>query len=261
MIDPVKITDEEITAYLDGEFEYTLAAEIENAINNNPAFASRVKALSIDKQNFEKDYDGLLEKAPRAPNFANKKTTLNKSFSGEFFGLSGIIIGKIVAVACLVLLLGAGIGSYSTNYSQPKWINYVASYQSLYSKNTLAHINQNELEATQELKRVSAAIGRDIALENLKLPDILNYKRAQILNFRGQDLMQITYLSKSGVPIALCIMRFETTGQKPEAPQFNTLEGMQSGYWQQGGYQFFLIGGTDDALIKILSNEFKNRIL
>lgn len=249
MIDPVKITDEEITAYLDGEFEYTPAAEIENAINNNPAFASRVESLSIDKKKFVNAYDGLIKETPTMPNLSYRRDRWPK-----------VSFAKIAAVTCIVLLVGIGLKTYFVTQSHPSWITYVASYQSLYSKNTLAHINQNELEATQELKRVSASIGRDIKFDSLDIHEILDYKRAQILNFEGQALMQITYLSKSGAPIALCIMRSESAAQISETPKFKTLEGMRSAYWQQGGYQFFLIGGKNEALIKTLSIELKNRI-
>lgn len=250
MIDLIKITDEEITAFLDGEFEFTPADEISAAIKSSPKFAARVKALSIDKQDYVAAYDGLLNQAPVTPDFSRENSRWNKTS-----------FRNVAAAAGFILLVGIGVNTYFANYAQPKWVTYVASYQSLYSNNTLAHIDQNAFDATQELERVSAAIGRKIELADLVLPEKLDYKRAQILNFRGQDLMQITYLSKSGVPIALCIMRSDTIEQKPEAPQFNSLEGMRSGYWQQNGYQFFLIGGEDSTLIKNLSFEFKNRIL
>lgn len=76
----------------------------------------------------------------------------------------------------------------------------------------------------------------------------------QTLGFEGRPLMQLTFLSKFGDPIALCIIRSRNT--ETQGIVVNEMRGMLAASWSKDGYEYLLIGGRDEALIRNAASEF-----
>ena len=62
-----EFTDEQLTAYLDGEFEFCPKQDIEAALANDPTVANRMAALDIDKAAVADAMNRLMQTAPQMP--------------------------------------------------------------------------------------------------------------------------------------------------------------------------------------------------
>lgn len=137
--------------------------------------------------------------------------------------------------------VGASVASVGTGVSP--WIAAAASYQQLYSRETLASV-----DADPALSERTAAQIHDDGLA-VKIPDLrssgLTFKRVQRLRFNNKPLVQIVYLPESGAPVALCIMK----ESKPDAGVANAqVAAMNVVTWRQADLGYALIaqpGGTD----------------
>ncbi len=239
----IEFSDEELTAYLDGEHEYVRAEEINRALSHDQTLRARLEQLSVSKEELQSAFDDLLDHAPPlAPESIDTPSPWKMS------------IGAAAAIAVICFSLGWGINHLPTTHSVSGWKNYAAVYQALYINSTLSHINNTEEHKINELKRVSLALGKDINLPDLSSFKQLDYKRAQILGYEGQPLIQLAFLSSVDAPIALCIMR--TKQLKEAGVSLSEIEGMSAASWEKDGYAYLLIGGNDSMLIKDTANKF-----
>lgn len=249
-------SDEELTAYLDGEATPLLVDQIESALSNRSNLQTRLNALTIDVKQLRDSFDALLDLAP-AP------TVLDENITGKM-AQSKIPWAKIQWVAmaaCVMIALGVGWTSALLT-SRPAgpdgWRGYVAAYQALYTTATLASVNQTDAKASAELMRVAAAIGREFNLDTISAGPGLTYKRAQILSFEKRPLIQLAFLTANGTPVALCIIKTAKTSKT--VMQQGQMEEMRSAHWSKNGYEFLLIGGDDQAVIEQAAKYYAARI-
>ena len=59
-----RLTDEEITAYLDGEAERGVVEAVEAGLVSDDDLVQRVSALDVDRAAIKQAFDGLLPAAP-----------------------------------------------------------------------------------------------------------------------------------------------------------------------------------------------------
>lgn len=239
-----EFSDEELTAYLDGEVEYINVDAINKALANDPQLRRRIDDLTIDKPEIQSAFNDLLVAAPPV------KIPPQRNHNKPRYSIGAL-------VAAVVIAISFGIGWNTSHYlhvgENTGWRYYASVYQALYINSTLAHINRPETEMMTELTRVSSALGKEISLPSLVSHAQLDYKRAQVLGYMGQPLIQLAFLSSVDVPVALCIMRSGVTSNAP----IKTLkmEGMSAATWDKDGYSYLLIGGSDDLLIKDVAGE------
>lgn len=247
----INFSDEELTAYLDGQYGYSRQVEIENTIKNDRDLQERVEALSINKDEIKSAFDELLSITPgqEAPKLQTN------SVSNTQWALSPVIAAT---VALVFFSFGWIIKPSETINSISGWKSYAAAYQALYINSTLSHIDNNKEQLNKELARVSTVLGKDLELEKLQSFDRLNYKRSQILGFNGQPLIQLAFLDTMNAPVALCIMRSKEDLEK--AIEFAEIEGMSSAAWEKDGFRYLLIGGKDSILIEEAANALSNVI-
>ncbi|WP_206001957.1 anti-sigma factor family protein [Paraburkholderia aromaticivorans] len=177
------------------------------------------------------------------------------------------------AFACgFVLRLGSGIGAASTGGASvasvasvasaasvvkgmSPWVAAAASYQQLYSRDTLANI-----EADPALvAKTTAQIHDDDGLA-VRIPDLsaygLTFKRVQRLRFNDKPLVQIVYLPERGAPVALCVMK----EAKPDAGlKAQQVASMTVVTWRQSELGYALIGPRDGVDLSVLSNSIATR--
>lgn len=242
-IDVSNISDEELTAYLDGELARADNAKIEAALSESPDLRARLDALRIPMGALQEAFDAMLENTPDMPALKDSFAPYKKAYAQRVAGLA----------AALVIGLIVGAGALRQD-PEPKgitgWMQYVAAYQALYVTETLDVpgfvANKGTLDSLSERLGVNLDVA-DAA------PD-LEYRRAQILGFSGKDLVQIAYLAEGGVPVALCVIR--TTKEGSSAPTSREFEGMQAASWHANGFEYLLIGGDNPALINKAAQEF-----
>ncbi len=249
MTDRQDFSDEELTAYLDGEAGHAPVQRIERALDRDASLQERLKALAVDKLQLKTGFDELLEAAPEAPalSIPAHHDAAKPSMAWR----------SIAATALICLMVGSGAGYLFAPQPDKGWASFVASYQALYVNATLAAIERPEPVAAAELERVSQALGKDLELAAFQQQDQLDYKRAQVLGFNGRPLVQLAFLSKVGAPIALCIIKAD--GGTTEITT-STMQGMRTAAWAKDGYKYLLIGGTDAGLIENAAKHFAARL-
>lgn len=244
-------SDEELTAYLDGQYGYTRKAEIIEALKNDSKLRERLEMLSINKDDIRNAFSNFLSLAP-------KQEIIKKEVGYVFRPSWAFSSGIAAAIALVFFSFGWAIKPAETVNAISGWRSYAAAYQALYINSTLSHLNNTEEELNTELQRVSAALGKDIELGSLKTFDKLNFKRSQILGFNGQPLIQLAFSNATNIPVALCIMRSKETADK--AIKLTEIEGMSSASWEKDGFSYLLIGGKDSMLIEDAANVLSNVI-
>ena len=235
-------TDEELTAFLDGEADDALATEIGDALETDVALGERLATLDIPIAALTQAYDALLNDAPPMPPLPEavpEPANTNRFGWGWGVGTFGTGLAAGLAVA-----LFTGFGQPAPPPA-PGWAAFVASYQSLYTPETLAAVTLTQAERQAQLQTVSAAVGLDLT----DVPDAegLTLKRAQILSFNGKPLVQLAYQRADGTPVALCII---PAGPDDKPVSMGAAQGMELARWNTPGFGYILIGGQEQAPLK-----------
>jgi len=229
-------TDEDLTAYLDSAADPTMAQKLETALATDPDLAARLADLDVPMGDLKAALDPMIAAAPVIAVPEVSFNTLKKRHSRSMAGLAAALVAGI-AFGALVLKPAP------QQTAQQDWMDYVAAYQALYVEDTLTAVVQTDAQSAAQLQRVSAQLGRPLD----RATDIpgFAYKRAQVLGFNGKPLIQMAYLTDTGVPMALCIIRSD----EGETLETMRLEGLEAASWSDGDFAYLLIGGEDSAQI------------
>lgn len=236
-------SDEDLVAFLDGEADFAPVEAISAALATDQTLVRRLEALRVNKDAIAASFASLTP-GDRAGPVLPDRLAPERQFRAR----------DLLLAAGLALVVGLGSGIMVSGLERPGWREYVAAYQALYSNVTLAHIEQTDAAKQAELTRVAAAVGKTVAVDTLQTMPEVEYKRAQILSFKGQALIQLAFLTSTGEPVALCVLR--ASGKETAAPRLRMMEGMSAAAWSGGGYEYLLIGGTDSALVSRMASEF-----
>ena len=243
-------TDEDLTAFLDGEADDALAAAIGDALETDAELNARLAALDIPLAPLNQAFDALLADAPPMP--ALPEQTPQTAPAPRFgWGWGAGTFGTGLAAGLAVALV-TGFGQPEAP-PPPGWAAFVASYQSLYTPETLASVTTTDAERVAQLANVSEALGLDLTT----LPDAngLVFKRAQVLGFNGKPLVQLAYQRADGTPVALCII---PAGPDGKPVSMGAAQGMELARWNTPGFGFLLIGGQDPAPIATEAETFQS---
>lgn len=228
-------SDEDLTAYLDGEAEARLEAALSEALETDEVLQARLERFDVPIAAIRDGYAALLADAPPMPALGGPvdRTPLWRGV-GTF--AAGIAAGVGFAVV-------SGLFSAPEAPAPLGWKAVVANYQALYGTDTLAAETPSSAEQAAQLAQVSAAIGLD--LSDLPQTANLTFRRAQVLDFRGRPLAQIAYTRPDGTPVALCILQSKTPADTLVTAAL--VQEMGTASWQTGMFGFLLIGGDAPA--------------
>jgi anti-sigma factor RsiW len=242
-------TDEELTAYLDGEHEFAPVADIDAALKKDAGLRRRLDQMMLDRDAVSSAFGSLLKQAPAAPQMPLPAANNNRVIAPWY---------RQAAAAVVLLALGAGIGNWMST-QQPQlqaWQDYAAAYHVLYGKETLANISPTSEEVGDQLKRVSDVLGKQFAFDKLASADAITFKRAQVLAYEDRPLVQIAFTTAAGEPVAFCIMR----GKDAKSLVMSENQGLAAAEWSQDGYDYLLIGGKDQKFIQDMASKLSKAI-
>ncbi len=247
-----RFSDEEFTSYLDGEASPELQQKIESVVATDPREAARLQSLAVETDVIKSAFDELLTTTPAPPTVleqaAGEKSQTTSTFNYYYAAMA----------ACALLLVGALFSRMIDNPQRLTWQDYAAKYHALYVKETLAIVSADDQRLSRSLARAEKALKLKLAKATLTSMPNLNLKRSQILGFEGRPLIQLAFLTTAGAPVALCIT---PAGQSAtNAPKVSTMEGMAAASWSKAGFEFLLIGGKDEKLIRNAAETFHTRL-
>lgn len=241
-------SDEELTAYLDGEADDALRVRVD-AERENAAVAERLRALSIDVDQLTDAFDQTLKMAP-TPGFLEPLQSVPRR--------RAIPNPALQAIAAAVLLaVGWSAGHFGKPDAPETWRDYAATYHALYVTETLSGDEASPSALAAQVTRVSGILEKALTVDALSGVEGLDLRRAQILAFKDNPLVQIAYLTDDGVPMALCL--FRKSGKKAAVTVTERL-GMASAHWSDGKFGYLLIGGADESVVRDAATAFSNRL-
>ncbi|WP_321938673.1 anti-sigma factor [Paraburkholderia sp. J8-2] len=138
---------------------------------------------------------------------------------------------------------GAGTGAlHAAAASVSPWVAAAVNYQQLYTRDTVAFDALTPEVVSQVIAQIHVDDGVPIRVPDLR-PAGLTFTRIQRLRFHNRPLVQIVYLPKTGLPVALCVMKDE----KPDASMTHErVESMNVLTWRRANLSYALIASLDD---------------
>jgi anti-sigma factor RsiW len=131
------------------------------------------------------------------------------------------------------------------------WIAAAVTYQQLYTRDTLAFDALTPEVASQVLARIHHDDGVPFHVPDLR-PAGLTFTRIQRLRFHDKPLVQIVYLPKAGLPVALCVMKDD---RPDEAMTHQHVERMNVLSWRRANLSYALIGSVDDEQLLAIGKQ------
>lgn len=237
-------SDEQLTAFLDGELPQQEMTRIEALANEDEDVAARIEFLANGSMPFREAFAPLLDEAPKqkleamlaaipAPVAASKTEQSTITRRSLFGALAASVAAGVIADRAYL-----GIRRHLGRDEGSEWRSVVAEYIALYTADTLAGpVPPADVQAAQ-LDRIDGKLGVDLSPEAVTLPGV-DFKRAQLLEYDDRALAQIAYLDPETGPMALCIVRSD---KGPAEPGIEGRKGMNVIYWSTATHAFMLIG-------------------
>ncbi|MBY5406570.1 anti-sigma factor family protein [Rhizobium leguminosarum] len=255
-------SDEELTAFIDGELTAEEAARIDAIVNEDESVAERLEFLARASLPFKQAFAPLLSQAPREkletmlaaiPAQPSARPASTPAFASRRRFLGALAASLVAGIAIDRAVIGIGFSAKDEN---SEWRSVVADYISLYTPETLAGpVPTREVQAAQ-LRPLDEKLGLSLSPEAVSLPGI-DFKRALMLQYDGKPLAQIAYLDPETGPMALCIVKSDA-GRK--APDLESRKGLNVIYWSNETHAFMLIGRIPVDRIKELGEDVRRRL-
>lgn len=215
------VNDARLVTYLDGRLSDAEARALEADLAVDLVLGERLAALDVDLGPLRDEMADILQKAP----------ALHRPRSGSLMQLAA---AAVIAVALVLggVLVGARSGP------SDDWRDFAAAYHLLYRAETLSA----PIEGDGGVARVSESLGQDLSA--MAQVEGLDFRRAQVLGWQEQTLVQFAYLDAQGRPVAVCFMLSDAQTSGFEAADRH---GLSTVMFQDGALQVLVIGaeGTD----------------
>ena len=242
-------SDETLKEYLDGSLTESAMGELEQAMSTDEKLQRRLMALD----SVAVPVADAFKELPGEERLADLRAALPETKPQSPSWITGAAMAASVAVGILV-------GSQflpSDRAEATDWRMEVARYQALYVPETVAYLGGDPDQLATEIGRASKAVGLDLDVAALAEVDDLTLRRAQVLGFEGQPLIQLVYTDPKGKPFALCIMS-DAEGDEGSA----ILAGLATHTWESQTHGFILVGQdqqdkVDDIVGRLRSGALK----
>ncbi|MCW1751887.1 anti-sigma factor family protein [Rhizobium acaciae] len=257
-------SDEDLTAFIDGELTAEEAARIEAIVNEDESTAERLEFLARASLPFEQAFAPLLAEAPREkleamlaaiPAQPSAKSNSAPAFATRRRFLGALAASLVAGIAIDRAVIGIGRG-FSARDENSEWRAVVADYISLYTAETLAGPAPGREEQAAQLASLDEKLGLSLSPEAISLPGI-DFRRALLLQYDGKALAQIAYLDPETGPMALCIVKSDAG---PKAADLESRKGMNVVYWSSATHAFMLIGHAAAERMSAIASEVRGRV-
>jgi anti-sigma factor RsiW len=247
------LSDEQLVAYLDDQLDAEQRARIDTAMAEDSTLNLRLQWLARSSLPFKDAFAQLAQQAP-TDRLQSMLDTLpspeRPSMDRRWFlaAAAGLVVTSVVADR---LFLGWQLSQEKNN-----WRGLVADYMSLYVPETLDHLPGDEATQLAQLRSIDTRLGLSLAPAKLTLPRS-EFKRAQILEYDGVPIAQITYLDPANGPMALCVT-LSNSGSRHFARERR--HGMNVVYWADMEHAWMLIGHNPAAELEDIAKLLRTRL-
>ena len=253
MNDHMMPTDEQLVAYLDDQLDSDQRSRIDAVIAEDSMLNLRLQWLARSSLPFKAAYDELAQQAPvdrlqamldTLPSPARPAMNRRRFLAAA----AGLVLSGVLADR---LFLG-----WQASQHKSSWRGLVADYMSMYVPQTLEHLPSDEATQRAQLHTIDARLGLRLLPAQLSLPRV-ELKRAQILEYDGMPIAQITYLDPAHGPMALCVTR-SNSGSRHFAHERR--HGMNVVYWADMEHAWMLIGHNPASELEEMAKVLRSRL-
>jgi anti-sigma factor RsiW len=249
----VNPTDEQLVAYLDNQLDTEQRERIDAAVAEDPMIGLRLQWLNRSSLPFKTAYDELGRQAPVDRLQAMLDTlppATRPALNRRWFlaAAAGLVVSGVLADR---LFLG-----WQASQEEDNWRQLVADYMVLYIPQTLDHLPNDLAAQRTQLRTIETSLDLSLAPAQLALPRA-ELKRAQILEYDGIPIAQITYLDPVHGPLALCITRSDS-GSRHFARERR--RGMNIVYWADMHHAWMLIGRNAMPDLEVMAKSLRSRL-
>jgi hypothetical protein len=210
--------------------------------------AARLHQLKLGELPFKRAFDSALDEAPTERLHAMLQSlpsparqTHGMSRRGFLTTAAGCVIAGVVADRLFM--------AWHSAESDQGWRASVARYMALYTPQTLENLSTDVSAHAAQLGSVGRQLGLPLTPDAVSLPGAA-FRRAQILDYDGVLIGQLTYLDPRHGPLALCI----TAAKKgPVTLSSEERVGLNVVYWSSASHAFMLIGRNPFEDLKIMA--------
>jgi anti-sigma factor RsiW len=249
----MNIDETDLLAYVDGQLSPERQAEVEAAAAGSPNLAARLHAMRASVLPYGAAFTAQAL-PPVPPRLSARVAELLRAHShgwqrrgSSWPRLATAFAAGVLCCALALKLLSTGPGLPNAAQVSP-WIQAVADYQQLYSRETLANVSEDH----QLSERVISDL-RTVDDMNVRVADLrgagLTFKRVQRLSFNHQAVVQMVYLPEHGEPVAVCVTR---DSRPDEAPHLHRIGDLSTVAWRRDNLGYVLLGkNSPQALIEL----------
>lgn len=246
----MKFSDETLKAYLEGNADAAEAAAIEAAIETDLALEQRLMTLDLLAPVVQSVFENIPADAPQIELPQPMPVSTARTSGGPW---------RLMAVAASVAVVAVSATFWATRPEPMGWAEQAAIYQSLYSPDTIASLDNSPVALDAQFARAEAQLGRSLNRDALETLPGLELKRAQVLSFKGKPLIQVVFADDQGQPLAFCVIR-QGEGAPAKVVKLAAISGVATATWAQDGYGYMLIGSSEqtdlDQQLDILTTTF-----
>jgi anti-sigma factor RsiW len=269
-----KPNDETLIAYLDGELDPSVHAEVEVWLEKDAALRDHAASLTESARLLRAAFDPVLhEPIPQrllvaargeATSVVDIDAARQKRSTAPRGGRSWVQWAAAAGVAGLLIGGGTGFffagpgasGPQTPNLAATNWIDNIAGYHKLFvsaGPDDLALVdvpaNGNGGDARKAIQKLPS----DFRLPNLQ-PWGLQFQGARFLFIEGQPGTQLFYTTDNKALGPLTVVVANST--KPDlAPTFDRRDDLNVLYWRHHGHAYALVGAADIGYLWNISND------
>ena len=240
----MSIDETDLLAYADGDLSPARMAEVDAVVARAPELAARLAVMRASVLPYRAAYEA--QPLPPLPTSlstrvadlieAESRRQRARRSSGPRF-----VAAFAAGVVCCALswtLLSTWQPLALTARGVAPWIQAVADYQQLYSRETLADVTEDHQLSERIIGELRVVDGMTVRVPDLRSAG-LTFKRVQRLSFHRQPVVQMVYLPAHGDPIAVCITRDVRADEDPHVQQVDELSTVS---WRRGNLGYVLLG-------------------
>lgn len=245
----MKLDNEKLSAFLDGELSEAETHQIEDALASDPVLQQELELLIASDELAKDEFDAMLdEPVPFELAAAIQKAPVTHAANSRNKPKSYTWLTAVAA--CIALMIG-GAGGYlagSTNNAQlaaaPGWLEDIADYHRVYAGQQRHLVEVPASEADHIQTWLTKTVGTEV-----RVPDLsdhgLTFQGARLLVAAGKPVAQLMFTDAQNRVVALCLIQTQTP-----ADGFNqrVIDGFEMVSWGGKGANFVVVGdeGRDD---------------
>jgi anti-sigma factor RsiW len=255
----MNVDDTTLLAYVDGQLPEQRRVELEAAMARSAELAARVAAMQASVLPYRAAFDRQL--LPAVPPELGKRVaqlaaggvrSRSPAPRGSYrLALAASFVAGALSCGTLLPVWLAHGPTISRSASAAPWIQAVADYQALYSRETLTNVTEDRALT----EKIVGSLRSDDGL-SVRVPDLrsagLTFKRVQRLSFHQQAVVQMVYMPERGGPIALCVTRVAGADDEPRVQHVGEMNVVA---WRRDHLAYVLVGKDEQSELIALGRQ------